>query len=475
VTLHGSLIESLEGVVALVDGETGGVRSTKDTEVLLGRAPVDRKHFVELLTADEATAVQVHAALDQAREGNEVSVPLAGVSSRKMAAEVWCCPLGDREHHDVVVLVSCPLFDVYRRKLRARKDRLTTVGQLSAGMTHELNNILTAIIGWTQIALRDPSRVEVVESALSVMDENCRRAKGIIDDLMGFVRDDASGEMHVQPADIADDVLRVLAWELDNAGVSVNRGYRAVPPVRGDRRRLFQVFLNIVLNAMQAMPEGGKLTITTVREGDSVRVAFQDTGTGMDAETAAMVFEPLFTTKSSSGLGLALCREIVEQHCGSIGVVSEPGAGSTFTVELPAAEELRTTQHPVPGVGQKPPAGLAILVVEAERDVREMISAALRMVDVPVTAVSSGVEAMAVCRRQEFDVAFIDATLPGTSCAFLAGKLRELSPGVRIVTVSGRGDAQGPEVTGADGFLRKPFDLEKLFALVRPRNDTLPT
>jgi len=281
VNLLSNLIESLDATVVALENNGDECRCSREVEALLGRAPKDQQELIELLSPDDESPELIASAIDEARDGHEMQLTLPRLAERKLVAELSFVPIGDASKRDVLVVIGCSQFEASVRKRGARKERLAAVGQLSAGMTHELNNILTAILGWTQIALRDPTRVETVDSALSIIDENCRRAKNIIDDMMGFVRDDEVEEGPNQLDTIADDVLRVLSWELNNAGVVINRSYRATPPAKVARRQLFQVFLNLVLNGMQAMRDGGELTVSTRKDGPSVQIEFTDTGHGM--------------------------------------------------------------------------------------------------------------------------------------------------------------------------------------------------
>lgn len=475
MNLLSSLIETLDITVVAVENDGEECRCSREVAALLGRAPKNQRELIELLSPDEDSTALIDAAIDDARSGREMQLTLPRIAERKLLVELSFVPIGEAERRDVLVIVNCPQFEASVSKRAARKERLAAVGQLSAGMTHELNNILTAILGWTQIALRDPSRVETVDSALSIVDENCRRAKNIIDDMMGFVRDDEAEHGPSQLDGVADDVLRVLSWELNNAGVIVNRAYRATPPAKVARRQLFQVFLNLVLNSLHAMREGGELTVSTRTESGTVQIDFTDTGHGMDAETSAQVFDTLFTTKDGTGLGLAICQRFVHENGGDISVSSEPGKGSTFTVTLPVDESKRTRPPHLSAPEKSVPSGLEILVIENERDVRRMIVEALDLADTSVSSVGTSIEAMAVCRRQSFDVVFIDAHMPGSNGAYLTNKLRELQPQTHIVMVSGRADSENTGKSTADGFLRKPFTIDSLYTFLRPRKDTLPS
>ncbi len=462
------VIDSFDGAAVVIETAGDSCRTSSAFEFLYGTTPENQTELLDLLTADPTSRGQLEAAFEDARTGSESVVAISKLGTLKVAGEITVGPIGDADYGDLLVLVDCPLLETRLRDLAARRERLFTLGQLSAGVIHEFNNVLTAILGWTQIALRDPMRLETVDSALSIIDENCQRAKHIIDDLMGFVRNSAGDAETIQLQKVADDVLRVLSWELNNAAITVNRSYRAVPSVRADRREMFQVILNLVLNSLRAMPDGGEITVSLRSDEDRVLFEFKDTGHGMDEETVERVFDPLFSTSNEgAGLGLAICRRVVEEHKGEISVSSRPGEGATFLISLPGHGSRHSTPPETLPEPDAPPSGMDILVIEDEKDVRRMIVKALEGSDMFVTSVSSGVEALAMCRRHDYDAVLLDANMPAVSAPFLAGKIREILSGVRIIALTGRADSLNREETGADEILRKPFVLDDLYDVLK--------
>ncbi len=354
-----------------------------------------------------------------------------------------------------------------------RLERLATLGMLSAGVAHDFNNVLTAILGWAQIALRDPSAKETVENALKIIETNARRAKVVIRDLVESSRPDEGPQLPVNLAGAVDDVLRLLSSWIRTQALTVEREYEKVADISLDRGRLHQVLLNVVLNAIQAMPSGGTLRVGTRAEGGGgAELWVSDTGSGMDAATLARAFDPFFTTKKGgdiggTGLGLTLCRRFVEQMGGSIRARSEPGRGTEFSISLPARKvegvATSTTQ-----AGPPPALGCSVLVVDDEPDIREMLTLALRLRGAEVAAVPDAPSARSLLASRPFDLVLLDYTLPGSRGDQVLRDLAAAREGVKFLYISGRTGVDVP-LGGAGealGWIHKPFDLEQVYRAI---------
>ena len=235
-----------------------------------------------------------------------------------------------------------------------------------------------------------------------------------------------------------------------------------------------QVILNLAVNARDAMPNGGKLTIETANTGSEVSLSVRDTGHGMDAETLEHVFEPFFTTKGvgkGTGLGLATVYGIVRQSAGHITVHSEVGRGATFTVFLPAVD----TAPALPGIVKPLPAGSgSVLLVEDERDVRRLAATILENHGYRVLTAADGEEALLMYERygHPIDLLISDVIMPRMRGPELAAHLRTRQPEMRVLYISGYSDPSiaNQMVSAASHFLQKPFAAE---ALVRAVSDAL--
>jgi len=218
-----------------------------------------------------------------------------------------------------------------------RSEKLAALGRLAAGVAHEVNNPLQPILNCLEVAIEDIEAQQTVDvEVLRVAEKEVQRIKSIVTRLLDFARP-STGEMgEIDVHELVSEVLMLAGKQLERMKVRVHKHLAPVPPLIGNPIQLKQVILNLVLNAMEAMPQGGDLTITVEDTETGVSITVEDTGTGMDSQTVARIFEPFYSTKEDgTGLGLAVSYGIVEGHGGQIHVESSPGQGSRFTVWLP--------------------------------------------------------------------------------------------------------------------------------------------
>ena len=379
-----------------------------------------------------------------------------------------------------------------RRQLEERyrqAQKVQAIGQLAGGVAHDFNNILTAIGGFSEMLLEraaiDPKSLKWAKEIHSASE----RAANLTHQLLAFSR-----KQHLQPrllqlnAVVAemDHMLRRLVGEhIDIRTISA----AGLAPVRADPGQLQQVVMNLVVNARDAMPKGGQLTIETdnvtldadyarqqpdIPAGSYVMLAVSDTGTGIAPDVKARLFEPFFTTKApgtGTGLGLATCHGIIKQSGGHILVYSEVGRGSTFKVYLPAVEAATAVATSASAASPARGTGETVLVVEDEASVREFGSDVLRSLGYRVLTAANGNEAMR--RFQEnphIQLLVTDVVMPDTGGAELARRIREVAPQIRVLFTSGytfdalgQKDLLGPHAA----FLMKPYGSNQLGAAVR--------
>jgi signal transduction histidine kinase/CheY-like chemotaxis protein len=358
--------------------------------------------------------------------------------------------------------------------------KLNALGEMAGGVAHDFNNILAAILGRTQLLLQsvdDPGirrQLGVVEQAALDGAQTVRRVQEFT-----RVRQDERFETL--------DLNRVLygvveltrpAWEAGakRRGVVVNLrlDLEATHTIAGAASELGEVFTNLVLNAVDALPAGGELWISTADEPEHVRVQVRDTGVGMDHDTRARVFDPFFTTKEvkGTGLGLSVAYGIVKRHRGRIDVHSSPGAGTEFTLTFP------TGAVPValgPSADGPPPTTLRALVADDEESVLTVLAEMLRGMGHQATPALGGPAAVELLRRETFDIVFTDLGMPEVNGWDLAAVVKSRRPECAVVLVSGWGfqlEEDAALARGVDRVMAKPFSFPDVERALRALFDT---
>ncbi|HET7459268.1 MAG TPA: PAS domain S-box protein [Gemmatimonadaceae bacterium] len=471
-----------------------------------GRADRPTFNFVHRLRSGELRDVEVHTGPLSTGDGTLLYSIIHDVTERRRAAE------GLRELEE---------------QLR-QAQKMEAVGQLAGGIAHDFNNLLTAIKGYAHIGILGLHALDrggrPIDAATAA--ETIARVRADLDEI-GAAADRAASLTAQLLAFSRRQMLQPVALDLNERTVAMEGMVRrligehidvrldlAARPghVRADPSQIEQVLLNLVLNARDAMPSGGRLTIGTADHAPGavggvpvatnggaplsayVALTVTDTGVGMDEATMARVFEPFFTTKEvgkGTGLGLSTVYGIAKQSGGDVHIESELGRGTTVTVLLPAAArpdaDAPTTTHATPSVARRrilsPVHGAravepgrrraTVLVVEDEASVRHLACAVLERDGYHVLAAADGVEALVMLARQDVDVLdalLTDVVMPGMSGPQLAVEVSRLHPEVRVVFMSGYADdalrRHGPLAPGAT-LIEKPFDLAALSNAVR--------
>ena len=322
-------------------------------------------------------------------------------------------------------------------------ERMRASGELAAGVSHNLNNMLTSVLGPAQILLRKSDDPEIRREAEATLAAG-RRARDLVMRLNQAVRSrQGSAREPVAINDLVEEVVQMSRprWkdEPEARGVTVEVVTRLADTadVRGSSAELHDAVLNLLLNAVDAMPAGGTITIATRAVEAGVQLIVSDTGMGMDEEICRRVFEPFFTTKTNigSGLGLSTVHGTVTRGGGTIEVDSTPGEGTTFTLRLPAwTGSAVSGKAPATSVRQARPARL--LIVEDDEEVSDLLDRLLSDSHT-VTVVADGKEALGRFVPGQCDVALIDLGMPGLAGDQVAARMRQLDPSVALVLVTG--------------------------------------
>ena len=352
----------------------------------------------------------------------------------------------------------------------AQAQRLESVGQLAGGVAHDFNNLLSVIltcVGFAQRALPDdhPVRDDVEEIGRAA-----DRAAALTRQLLMFSRREVVTPQVVDVAALVRDLERLLNRTLsERVALRISCG-PAIVPVLIDPAQLEQVLVNLAVNARDAMPDGGTLSIAVSGDEGGVRISVADDGTGMPAEVRERAFEPFFTTKEpgeGTGLGLASVHGVVTDAGGTVEISSELGGGTVVTIFLPAAEQTVAAPEAPTVPAQRLPGGARVLVVEDQDPVRRQACRILEAHGYSVTEAASADDALA--HWEPVDVLVTDVVMPGMSGQQLAEHARDLAPELRIVFMSGHTD----DIVVRDGarhgdiaFVQKPFTRDSLLRAV---------
>jgi PAS domain S-box-containing protein len=363
-------------------------------------------------------------------------------------------------------------------------EKFAAMGQMLAGVAHELNNPLTAILGVSDL-LRERAADESMRRQADLVRQQARRAADIVQSLLAFSRRAAPGRTPVQVEQLIERVLQLHGGTLNKKHIEFEfKPTPDLPPVQGDASLLLQVFMNLVINSEQAISavrDHGKIQITAIRLESNVVVTFDDDGPGIPPEILSRIFDPFFTTKrpgGGTGLGLTISMAIIREHGGTIEAHSAPGRGASIKMILPVASTvafaLGTTdsaalsaqaRQVVPSLQ-----GHSVLVVDDEDGIRELVSEGLAARGMAVETVSSCEEALAILSIRQFDVILCDYNLPGMNGEELFQRLSALgSTPARFIFMTGDMlDASAIDSYRALGAraIQKPFQLSGLASVL---------
>ena len=376
-----------------------------------------------------------------------------------------------------------------------QSQKMEAIGQLAGGVAHDFNNILTAIVGYTDLLAAEFGSGNRHLEDLEEIRKAARRAAALTRQLLSFSRKQVIEPRIIDVNGVVQNLDKMLRSLLSENIELTTHLAEPLDSARADPNQVEQVIMNLAINARDAMPEGGKLTIETgnatlddtyaaqhisVIPGAYVMLAVTDTGTGMDEDTQSRIFEPFFTTKPvgrGTGLGLSTVYGIVKQSGGNIWLYSEPGKGTTFKVYLPAIDAAPDdVGKPVSSIARRS-GGETVLVVEDDDQLRRLTHRALAAHGYVVLEADRGATALDIARRHKgrIDLVLTDVVMPDTNGRKLADALRAGRPGLRVLFMSGYPDgAMGQHGLLDQGisYLAKPFTTEAVARKVREVLDT---
>ncbi|MGB9772972.1 MAG: PAS domain S-box protein [Bacteroidota bacterium] len=367
--------------------------------------------------------------------------------------------------------------------------KMESMGRLAGGIAHDFNNVLAAVLGSAEMIARRASSDEKLSQYVSIIRSAAQRGADLAKRLLAFARMETYEMKPLSVNKVLNETVKLLEYTFEKSVEIETRFADNIPIISGDAGQLQQVFMNICINARDAMPRGGKLTIETRRvagsevpvesfmkalPGDYVEIRISDTGVGMDEKTRQRIFEPFFTTKErgkGTGLGLAVAYGIVRSHNGFTTVESTLGVGTTLKVYLPASEsraeaEVAKEQEEIPGGSE------TILFVDDEDMVREMGEELLTGLGYRVLQAGSGEEAIELYRVRGKDIhlVILDLAMPKMDGEETFRRLKEIDPAVKVLIASGLIEPEPRrkmEEAGVAGFLLKPYRVGDLARTIR--------
>ena len=385
-------------------------------------------------------------------------------------------------HLAALALRSVRLFEDRTRAYRelaaaqdqlVRTEKLRALGEMASGVAHDFNNLLASVLGRAQLLMRrvqDPQQLQW----LRVIERSALDGAQTVRRLQEFTR--IRRDQPMVPLDLAQMVVDALditqsRWREEPVSrgivIEVRAELGAGPPILGDAAELREALTNLILNAVDAMPAGGILSLVTGATDDHVEVAVSDTGVGIPAAVREKIFDPFFTTKGpqGTGLGLSLTYGIVSRHGGFVTVESEEGRGSTFRLSFPSAAMVESPATSPARADAAPARTLRCLVVDDEESVRSMLADVIESAGHQVTMVNGGAEAIERFRAESFDVVLTDLAMPRVSGWQVASAVKQIAPRVPVFLVTGFGVELTPEerrAHGVDLVLVKPLQIQEI-------------
>jgi len=486
-------------VLAQLDGQFSAVNPafarlfSSTCEELVG------KHFAEIIHPHDAAAIE--GWVQELLEGNGGQISFERRYLRKSGEPVWCATnitllhdAGGRPSYFLGVVQ-----DINERK-RTEEERnrlqqqlfqaqkMEALGTLAGGIAHDFNNLLSVMLGFASLARQRLSSDDPLQDSMGMIEESAQRAAELTRQLLGFARPERQQIKPVCVQEVLNRVRRMVERTFDrNINVDVHKVSEPLW-VNAEPSYLEQALLNLCINARDAMPQGGTLTIevgpatleaqqqdlpVTCAPGDYVSISVQDTGTGIAREALPRIFEPFFTTKEpghGTGLGLAMVYGFVKNHDGFVKVDSEPGNGSRFSFVLPLipAPAPQTDN----GLGHIEPGRGTVLVVDDEPLVRAFASEGLKGLGYQVLVAENGKQALQIYAKHvgKIDCVLLDLIMPELSGLETYRRLRTQDPQVRVVFASGCSTGgilrDAPDAKQA-AFIGKPYTLEGLSVTLR--------
>lgn len=454
------------------------------TEEALGRDICD-----VICGGDKTLLASAREAFRQKDEWN-TETPQTNREGRTLTVESrWTLVRNEKGQPDYYLVINTDVTEqkkVEEQLLRAQ--RLESIGTLAGGIAHDLNNVLAPILMSVEM-LQEEALDSATENWLSIIKENAERGANMVKQVLSFARGVEGERVVIQLKHIIKDLIKVLKETLPK---SININYQIDPElnvISADATQIHQVLMNLCINARDAMPSGGTLTIAAenarldenyarmnieAKSGDYVMVNVRDTGTGMTKDVMNRIFDPFFTTKEhgkGTGLGLSTALSIIRSHGGFINIYSEQGKGSQFTIYLPILENAASAPEITHQSSYPKGNGELVMIVDDEENIRLITQRTLEKYGYQTLLANDGTEGIALFaqRNSEIKAVITDIAMPYMDGAAMIRAMKRISPTLPIIAASGlASDEQTAELRtlNVNAFLSKPYTAEKLLTLL---------
>jgi len=452
-------------------------------------------HILEILAPEHNNWVIQHfdEVIKKVRKESTYEIPFLGKDGRARLGEI---KLSAIRYHGRSLL-QLVIRDITERKEMEEKfiqtEKFRALGELAGGVAHDFNNILAAILGRVQLLSKSLGNLPTrqwkesmlnLRHGLEIIEKATLDGEKILHRLQGFyrVRRDDKNFSHIDLNEVVNHVLEFtrVKWkdgaELKGIKYKIQKRLSPIPCIKGCSTELREVMVNLINNALDAMPKGGELRIETLREDNYVKIILQDNGIGIPKSIKNKVFDPFFTTKGqqSSGLGLSVSYGIIKRHRGEIIIDSVKAKGTIFTIKIPLSEEEERREKKEKKEKKKPSSmeskNANILIIEDEEKVRSTLFDILTSHGHRVSAASQGSEGIELFKHNDFDIVFTDLGMPGISGWQVAQKIKKINPQVPVAVITGwqiQMDESMVRKRGVDVIVDKPFKIEQILNLVQ--------
>jgi len=488
-----NLIENANDAIYCTDKEGIIISFNKKAESMFGYScdEVLGKSFLMLIptsTREVRTKLLDNMKTKEKRSRSEKPTEeiMLGKNGQRFPVEITVSIMGLGEESIITSIIR----DISERKNIEKRllqsEKLKSLGELAGGVAHDFNNVLAAILGRAQllkmIVDSPPSKKErrksvlVLKKGLEVIERASLDGAETVRRIQEFARrrDDDKHFANVDITEIIEDSIEFtkIRWknEAESKGIKIDiqKEFSTLPTTTGSAAELREVVTNMINNAVDAMPQGGAVTIKTSMEDNHILIKVEDTGVGIPQAIRDRVFDPFFTTKGpqSSGLGMSVSYGIINRHRGTMAINSAEGEGTTFTIKLPISEKIVKEEKPISDKQKK----ARILVIEDDEDVSDLLSAILTEGGHEVETASDGSTGIKLFKEKEFDLVFTDLGMPGMSGWQVAEKVKSINRRVPVTLITGWNvDLKQSEMkkNGVDLIAYKPFEVKQVFKLVQ--------